>query len=124
MQSKLKITLILLCILTVSFFTNAQVKPTPGADRLKNSQKRQNLENKSLINSIKFRNVGPSIMSGRVVDVDVNPEDPTEFYLAYATGGLWHTTNNGQSFEPVFDSADVITIGDIAINWNKRIIWV
>ena len=37
-------------------------------------------------------------MSGRVVDLEVNPDDPTEFYVAYATGGLWHSTNNGQSF--------------------------
>jgi hypothetical protein len=46
-------------------------------------------------------------MSGRVVDVDVNPDDPTEFYVGYASGGLWYTTNNGQSFVPVFDSTDV-----------------
>jgi photosystem II stability/assembly factor-like uncharacterized protein len=49
---------------------------------------------------------------------------PTEFYVAYATGGLWYTTNNGQSFIPVFDSADVIGIGDIAVNWKTRTIWV
>jgi photosystem II stability/assembly factor-like uncharacterized protein len=61
-----------------------------------------------------------------VVDVDVNPKDPTEFYVAYATGGLWHTTNNGLSFTPIFDSVDVLFIGDIAVNWNSspRIIWV
>ena len=63
-------------------------------------------------------------MSGRVVDVDANPEDPTEFYVAYASGGLWHTNNNGQSFTPVFDSEDVITIGDIAVNWSTHTIWV
>ena len=63
-------------------------------------------------------------MSGRVVDVDVNPNDPTEFYVAYATGGLWHTTNNGQSFIPVFDHEDVIGIGDIAVNWHDGEIWV
>ena len=34
-------------------------------------------------------------MSGRVVDLEVNPENSTEFYVAYATGGVWHTTNNG-----------------------------
>jgi hypothetical protein len=56
----------------------------------------------------------------------INPVDPTEFYIAYATGGLWHTTNNGQSFTPIFDSLDVLFIGDIAVNWNSspRIIWV
>src|ERR1700751_3378784 len=112
-----------LAFLLVSFFTIGQGK---GDLRLENIQKRGILEHNSLLNSVKFRSIGPSVMSGRVVDVDVNPVDPTEFYVAYATGGLWHTTNNGQSFTPIFDSLDVLFIGDIAVNWNSspRIIWV
>jgi photosystem II stability/assembly factor-like uncharacterized protein len=113
-----------LCLtLLISITSFAQTRPTTGADRLKGLQQRQVLENRSVLN-IPFRNIGPSVMSGRVVDVDVNPADPTEFYVAYATGGLWHTKNNGQSFAPIFDSADVITIGDIAVNWNTGTIWV
>jgi photosystem II stability/assembly factor-like uncharacterized protein len=111
-------------LLVVSFFTNTQLMAQKAPDRLKTIQQRQALENKSVLNPIKFRNIGPSIMSGRVVDIEGNPEDPTEFYVAYASGGLWHTTNNGQSFVPIFDSADVITIGDIAVNWKTRTIWV
>jgi photosystem II stability/assembly factor-like uncharacterized protein len=99
---------------------------------MKAVQQRLSLEKKSIVNEVKFRSIGPSIMSGRVVDLDVNPNDPTEFYVAYATGGLWHTTNNGQSFTPIFDSTDVLFIGDIAVNWSQnpsrdssqRIIWV
>jgi hypothetical protein len=37
---------------------------------------------------------------------------------------LWHTTNNGQSFNPIFDSEDILTIGDIAIDWKSRTIWI
>src|SRR5688572_11535593 len=102
----------------------SQVTATPGNERLKVMEQRKNLEAKSVINEVKFRNVGPSIMSGRVTDVDVNPDDPTEFYVAYATGGLWHTTNNGQSFVPIMDSIDVLFIGDIAVNWKTRTIWL
>ncbi|HEV8505306.1 MAG TPA: hypothetical protein VGQ53_07905, partial [Chitinophagaceae bacterium] len=123
-------------ILFISIFTcslllscpsvRAQEKPTPAEQRMKSVQQRIALEKRSIVNDVKFRNIGPNIMSGRVVDVDVNPVDPTEFYVAYATGGLWHTTNNGQSFTPIFDSLDVLFIGDIAVNWNSspRIIWV
>lgn len=111
-------------LLLVTFLSKAQVAPTPAAERLKGMQQRQALERKSTINNVKFRNIGPSVMSGRVVDVEANPQDPTEFYVAYATGGLWHTTNNGQSFTAIFDSADVITLGDIAVNWKTRTIWV
>ncbi|HKB45926.1 MAG TPA: hypothetical protein VKC90_16125, partial [Chitinophagaceae bacterium] len=103
---------------------HGQVSPTPAGERLKGLEQRKILEQKSLLNEITFHNIGPSIMSGRVVDLDVNPNDPTEFYVAYATGGLWYTTNNGQSFIPVFDSADVIGIGDVAVNWNTKTIWV
>jgi photosystem II stability/assembly factor-like uncharacterized protein len=110
--------------LVVSFAMLAQVSPTPAELRLKNTAIRKMLENKSIVNDVKFRNIGPAIMSGRVVDLDVNPDDPTEFYVAYATGGLWHTANNGQSFTPIMDSLDVLFIGDIAVNWTKKIIWV
>jgi photosystem II stability/assembly factor-like uncharacterized protein len=104
-------------------FAFAQVAPTNAIDRLNGLAKRKLLQSQSLLKDIKFRNIGPSIMSGRVADVDVNPNDPTEFYVAYATGGLWHTTNNGQSFVPVFDHEDVIGIGDIAVNWRDGEIW-
>ena len=107
----------------VTFFTNAQV-PTKGEERVKALQKRSEWDKKSPLNNIMFRNIGPSVMSGRVSDLDVNPADPTEFYVAYASGGLWYTKNNGISFVSVFDSADVLTIGDIAVNWENGTIWV
>ena len=110
--------------LVISNFTTAQVAATPAEERMKAITQRKTLEARSVINDIQFRNIGPSIMSGRVVDLDVNPDDPTEFYVAYATGGLWHTTNNGQSFTPIMDSLDILFIGDIAVNWQTRAIWV
>ena len=61
--------------------------------------------------SVAFQNIGPTIMSGRVVDLAVNPQNPTEFYAAYASGGLWYTNNNGNSFEPVIDAAPTQNIG-------------
>ena len=63
-------------------------------------------------------------MSGRIVDVDVNPEQPTEFYAAYASGGLWYTDNNGTSFTPVMDNSPTQNVGDIAVDWNSGTIWV
>src|SRR5579875_356691 len=98
MLSKLTQSIFFFCFLLVTIFTKAQVKPTPSAERMKSMQQREILENRSVLNSIKFRSIGPSIMSGRVVDLNANPADPTEFYVAYATGGVWYTHNNGQSF--------------------------
>lgn len=118
---KLTFTTVCLCI-AISLF--AQVPPTSADQRLKGLEKKSALIAQSVINQIPFRNVGPSIMSGRVVDLAVNPKNPTQFYVAYATGGLWYTQNNGQSFTPVFDSMQVITIGAIAVDWISGTIWV
>ena len=72
-----------------------------------------------------FRNIGPTIMSGRVVDIEGNPENQNEFFVAYASGGLWYTSNNGLSFEPVFDNELSLTIGDFEVKWADPIeLWV
>jgi len=73
---------------------------------------------------IPFENVGPTVMSGRVVDLAVNPENPTHFYVAYASGGLWETKNNGTTFQAIFDNQAVMTIGDIAVDWKTGKIWI
>lgn len=74
--------------------------------------------------SVAFQNIGPTIMSGRVVDLAVNTENPSEFYAAYASGGLWYTNNNGTSFEPVMDTAPTQNIGCVAVDWNSGLILV
>jgi photosystem II stability/assembly factor-like uncharacterized protein len=78
----------------------------------------------SLFNQVQAKNIGPTIMSGRVVDLAVNPKNPTEFYVAYATGGLWYTNNNGTSFTPVMDSAETVNCGSVTVDWNSGTIWV
>ena len=78
----------------------------------------------SFFNKVTAKNIGPTIMSGRVVDVAVNPKNPTEFYVAYASGGLWYTNNNGTSFEPVMDSAETINCGSVSVDWTSGTIWV
>jgi len=127
MQYLVKITFSFTILFTTLLFLTsaAQVKPTTAAERMNGLQKRKLLETGSLLKDIPFRNIGPTQMNGRVVDIEVNPADPTEFYVAYASGGLWHTVNNGLSFEPLFEKEDAYSIGDIAVNWSKsRVIWV
>ncbi|MFM1969470.1 MAG: hypothetical protein RL152_847, partial [Bacteroidota bacterium] len=114
----------LLPLLTIPFLMFAQNKPTDGTLRMKSLTEKAARANASIFKDVSFRNIGPSIMSGRVDDLEVNPNDPTEFYIAYATGGLWHTTNNGQSFTPIFDKEAVVGIGDIAVDWKNNTIWL
>lgn len=82
------------------------------------------LTQSSIVKNLPFVNIGPTVMSGRVADVDVNPNDPTEFYVGYASGGLWYTNNNGTTFTPIMDNTPTQNIGDIAVDWSNRTIWV
>ena len=97
---------------------------TSSIDRNNGYEDRKRLEEKSLVKNIKFKNIGPSVMSGRVVDLEVNPSDPAHFYVAYASGGLWETKNNGNSFTSLFDNQMVMTIGDIKVDWQNKIIYI
>ncbi|RAJ18066.1 WD40/YVTN/BNR-like repeat-containing protein [Olleya aquimaris] len=81
-------------------------------------------QQQSIVKNIPFENIGPTVMSGRVTDLAVNPENPTEFYVGYASGGVWHTTNNGTTFTPILDSSSTQNVGDIAVDWKARTIWV
>ncbi|MGV6846704.1 MAG: VPS10 domain-containing protein [Lutibacter sp.] len=76
------------------------------------------------VSAVPFTNIGPSIMSGRVVSISVNPYNSTEFYVAYATGGLWHTVNNGTSFKCVTNNAPTQNLGAVTVNWATHEIWL
>ena len=52
---------------------------------------------------LKLRGIGPALMSGRVVDVAVDPVKPSTWYVAAASGGVWKTTNAGTTWSPIFD---------------------
>ncbi len=79
----------------------------------------------SKFNGMKFRNIGPAGMSGRVTAIDVNQKDPRIMFVGTASGGLWRSTDRGISWKPVFDKQRVMSIGSIAIDQhNPDIIWV
>ncbi|MBC7897613.1 MAG: hypothetical protein H7066_19495 [Cytophagaceae bacterium] len=67
------------------------------------------------VSALKWRNVGPANMSGRVADVEGIPSPSKTFFVAAAAGGIWKSTNNGVTWRPVFDRERVISMGDIAI---------
>lgn len=107
------------------FATSIHAQQATNKTVIEQSLKRKEvLTNNSIVKNIEFTNIGPTIMSGRVVDLDVNPSNTNEFYVAYASGGLWYTNNNGTSFTPVMDNAPTQNIGDIAIDWQHGTIWV
>lgn len=114
-------------LVLISILLNGQIdRPpfTPATERNTAHRKRIADAPKSLLKNIPFTQIGPVVQSGRVVDLAVNPDDPTEFYVAYASGGLWKTNNNGASFEPLFQNEMVMTIGAITVDWKNNTVWV
>jgi len=75
--------------------------------------------------SLEFREIGPAVMGGRIDDFAVVEGNPKIIYVGTASGGVWKTTNNGTTWEPVFDKEGVSTIGDIAIApSDPSVVWV
>ena len=106
------------------FILKAQPAPSSATKVMEGIEMKEKMNNSSLVKNIPFKNIGPTVMSGRVVNIAVNPDDPTEFYVGYASGGLWHTRNNGTSFTPVLDATATQNVGDIAVHWKTGTIWV
>jgi photosystem II stability/assembly factor-like uncharacterized protein len=78
-----------------------------------------------ILDRLQFRSIGPANMSGRIVDLAVLEKDPYIFYVATATGGLWKTTNNGVTFQPIFDDGGTHSIGDITVHQEAdSVLWV
>lgn len=72
-----------------------------------------------------LRGIGPASMGGRIDDIVAVESNPYVFYVAFATNGVWKTTNNGTTFQPVFDAYPSASIGDIAVSQvNPDIVWV
>jgi photosystem II stability/assembly factor-like uncharacterized protein len=79
----------------------------------------------SPFDNLTFREIGPPSPSGRVDDLAVLESNPSVFYVATATSGVWKTTNHGTTFQQVFDSATTSSVGDIAIAPNDaNLVWV
>lgn len=84
-----------------------------------------NMSEHPLLKTFQFRGIGPASMGGRIDDIEAVESNPYIYYVGYATNGVWKTTNNGTTFEPIFDTYPTASVGDIAIyQANPNIIWV
>ncbi len=80
---------------------------------------------KADLSVFKFREIGPAMTSGRLVDMAVNPEKTSEFYVASASGGVWKTENSGVTFSPIFDGQGSYSIGCVTLDPNNpHTVWV
>ncbi|WP_432412607.1 WD40/YVTN/BNR-like repeat-containing protein [Rasiella sp. SM2506] len=119
---KQKIVFLFTALLSAVLF--AQQPATSASDVEQGLQQKSKLAENSLVKNLPFKNIGPTIMSGRVVDLAVNPNNPIEFYVGYASGGVWHTKNNGTTFTPILDTSETQNVGSLAVDWKNSTIWV
>lgn len=79
----------------------------------------------STIAALQFRGIGPAFMSGRIIDIAVDPVQRTTWYVAAASGGVWKTTNAGNSWTPIFDRYGSYSIGCVVVDArNHHVVWV
>lgn len=74
--------------------------------------------------SLKFRSIGPALMSGRILDIAVDPVRRSTWYIA-TVGGVWKTSNAGVTWQSIFDKQGSYSIGCVTIDPTDRFtIWV
>jgi len=80
---------------------------------------------KASLGGLAFRSIGPAVTGGRIIDIEVNPRDYSEYYVASGHGSLWKTTNRGTTFAPIFDGQSSFSIGAVTMDpSNPNVIWV
>ena len=77
------------------------------------------------LDGLRLRTIGPAVMSGRIVDLAVAESDPIKFYVASATGGVYKTSDNAITLEPVFESEGTHSVGAVALHQrDTSVVWV
>ena len=82
-------------------------------------------DNSSIYSGLKFRSIGPALMSGRISDIVIHPENENLWYVTAGSGGVWKTENSGTTWKSIFDGQKSFSIGCISLDpQNPNIIWV
>ncbi len=126
-----------LCLILLSLSATAQgrkntqslekisIPPSSLEERKVAVKQREEMRQASLFQNYPIREIGPTVMGGRIVDIEGSRQENKRFYVAYASAGVYKTENNGLSFQPIFDNQARLTIGDIAVHpQNDQVIWV
>ncbi len=130
-----KINLFYFCLLAMGWLVmipalHAQQAKSPvldGKARLAAFQKFTEMQSASSFKDQKWQFLGPNNISGRCTDVAVVEPKGKSYvmYVATASGGVWKTENEGETWVPVFDQQASTAIGDIAIDpTDPQVVWV
>ncbi|MFT5674271.1 MAG: photosystem II stability/assembly factor-like uncharacterized protein [Paraglaciecola sp.] len=114
----MKKNLVLISFTLIAIIFNSS-QPTFAKDK---SDKLLSSEN---LKGLKFRNIGPAFMSGRIADIEIDPNNRSIWYVGVGSGGVWKTVNAGTTWTPLFDEQAVYSIGTVTVDpSNSSTIWV
>ncbi len=109
-------TVLILTLATIALAAQAPAPPTPVFTEKSSGT--------GPLDRLWFRPIGPATPSGRVDDLAVLESDPTTFYVAMATAGIYKTTNAGTTFTSVFDNEGTGSVGAVAIApTDANLVW-
>ncbi len=101
--------------------TDTSKKPAPKAaetvatiDSQKDKDKEEKNEGDPLFRGMKYRLIGP-FRGGRSLTAVGIPGDPTTYYFGATGGGVWKTTDGGNTWSSIFDKDGAPSIGSIAV---------
>ncbi len=97
------------------------------AESEKKSEKAEDVSRLSAetFSGLELRGIGPALMSGRIGDFAVHPQDQSLWYVAVGSGGVWKTTNAGTTWQSLFDGQPSYSIGCITLDPNHpEVVWV
>src|SRR5919201_4693074 len=78
----------------------------------------------ALYQELRWRLIGP-FRGGRVLAVSGVPGEPEHFYFGSVNGGVWETRDAGRTWQPIFDSQPIGSIGALAVSRsNPNVIYV
>jgi photosystem II stability/assembly factor-like uncharacterized protein len=105
-------------------FEPVAVHGTSAADRQKAYEARLRAEELSPFSQIKWRNVGPERQGGRIIEIAAPMGDPKSLYVAYATGGLYRSMDEGSTWTSLFDGQASFGIGAFAASRDGKTLWI
>jgi photosystem II stability/assembly factor-like uncharacterized protein len=78
-----------------------------------------------MMKPLAFRSLGPSLTTGRISDVTIDPKNPNVWYVAAASGNLWKTENRGNTWAAVFDDQGAYSLGTVTVDpKDSNVVWL
>lgn len=89
------------------------------------AQKENDQLSMEVFRGLEFRSIGPSLTTGRISDLEIDPNNSNIWYLTVGSGGLFKTINRGNTWTPIFDEYPSYSLGCVKVDpRDSNIVWL